>query len=399
MRKRPVIYYTLMLFIISVMFAGELFYVPHFIENGYTDQEISLILSLQAATAILFPPLIGVISDKVRSKRLVLMTGLILYSALLALKPVLIGSFALSLLSAALINGDGSFIASISETWCMEEVSIANSRGSDMSYSPIRSGSSFGYALMGLIYTLLAARAGLSNTSIMIMTSALAITAFLIVLLGKRFETVSVHEQKRYSLKELRPTRLLRNYHYITFIIAYALMHSSISFGQNYLSQLLEDVGMSTSYSGMMGFIRAIVEIPSFFLTQRLIRKKGYTLPIVISTVMMAVSNLLTVIAGSFTLVVIAQLLLGFFSGMMFLFAPMYIYDHVPNNLSATAQTLASALINCVAVIGNLLSGYLIGLYGARSVFFLCGTLTLISLILFLLFNLAGRKKETVDEA
>ena len=197
MRKRPVIYYTLMLFIISVMFAGELFYVPHFIENGYTDQEISLILSLQAATAILFPPLIGVISDKVRSKRLVLMTGLILYSALLAMKSVLIGSFALSLLSAALINGDGSFIASISETWCMEEVSIANSGGSDMSYSPIRSGSSFGYALMGLIYTLLAARAGLSNTSIMIMTSALAITAFLTVLLGKRFETVSVHEQKR----------------------------------------------------------------------------------------------------------------------------------------------------------------------------------------------------------
>lgn len=68
-------------------------------------------------------------------------------------------------------------------------------------------------------------------------------------------------------MKELKPGRLFKNYYYMTFLVVYVLMSCSMNFGQNYMSQLMEEVGGNAAFTGVLNFARSFLEIPLLFLS------------------------------------------------------------------------------------------------------------------------------------
>ena len=50
-------YYTALLFCYCAMFACEVFFVPYYMEVGFSNAQIGVIMALRSAAATLFPPL------------------------------------------------------------------------------------------------------------------------------------------------------------------------------------------------------------------------------------------------------------------------------------------------------------------------------------------------------
>lgn len=143
-------YYTALLFCYCAMFVCEVFFVPYYMEVGFSNAQIGVIMALRSAAATVFPPFIGAFADKIRSKRRALTLCLLLVSLFIFLTPTVSGVYWLSLLIGALYNGFSSPVSSLAETWALTETERARSGGSRVRYGPIRAAASLGYALFCL---------------------------------------------------------------------------------------------------------------------------------------------------------------------------------------------------------------------------------------------------------
>ena len=69
LRSHGYFYYSLLLCCYSAMFATTVFFVPYYVEPGYSNSRIGIIMAANSAMASVFPPLPGLLSDKLRSAR------------------------------------------------------------------------------------------------------------------------------------------------------------------------------------------------------------------------------------------------------------------------------------------------------------------------------------------
>lgn len=316
-------YYTALLFCYCAMFACEVFFVPYYMEVGFSNAQIGVIMALRSAAATLFPPFIGAFADKIRSKRRALTLCLLLVSLFIFLTPTVSGVYWLSLLIGALYNGFSSPVSSIAETWALTETERARSGGSRVSYGPIRAAASFGYALFCLFYSLLLQKTGGSN----------AIALYASVALG--------------------------------------LISVGIA------------AGGAASLSGTFNFLRAFLEIPMFFWAPRLERRFGYKKLLLASCLAFFLANMLYICFDSIPAILIGQGIAGMAGGLMFACALSYIFTLVPHSLSATAQTLSAGCNNIICMLANLAGGFLIDAFGIHSIYGVCAGILLLAFLLF----------------
>ena len=143
LRSHGYFYYSLLLCCYSAMFATTVFFVPYYVELGYSNSRIGIIMAANSAMASVFPPLLGLLSDKLRSKRKTLLFCLAVLGLTALCVPVVGKQFLLTLLIAALYNGLRYATVSIGETWAMSEVNRAAALGSRLE---LRLGAGMGIA-------------------------------------------------------------------------------------------------------------------------------------------------------------------------------------------------------------------------------------------------------------
>lgn len=378
-------YYTALLFCYCAMFACEVFFVPYYMEVGFSNAQIGVIMALRSAAATVFPPFIGAFADKIRSKRRALTLCLLLVSLFIFLTPTVSGVYWLSLLIGALYNGFSSPVSSLAETWALTETERARSSGSRVRYGPIRAAASLGYALFCLFYSLLLQKTGGSNAIALYASVALGLISVGIAAGGRKWEHSAAAESPHPALtfRELKPGRLLHNYYYMTFLLIYAMMSCALNFAQNYISQLIVAAGGGASLSGTFNFLRAFLEIPMFFWAPRLERRFGYKKLLLASCLAFFLANMLYICFDSIPAILIGQGIAGMAGGLMFACALSYIFTLVPHSLSATAQTLSAGCNNIICMLANLAGGFLIDAFGIRSIYAVCAGILLLAFLLF----------------
>lgn len=395
LRRHGYFYYSMLLCCYSAMFATTVFFVPYYVELGYSNSRIGIIMAANSAMASIFPPMLGLLSDKLRSKRKTLLFCLAGLGLTALCVPVVGRQFLLTLLIAALYNGLRYSTVSIGETWAMSEVNRAVGLGSRMTYGSVRAWGSLGYSFTCLAYYFCLNGTGASNALTMYGGAVLALLTFIIALSGKKMEhteassgTVSA---RALSMKELKPGRLFKNYYYLTFLVVYVLMSCSMNFGQNYMSQLMEAVGGNAAFTGVLNFVRSFLEIPLLFLSPLLVRKLGYRTSLMISCAAFVAEQFFYIFAGGAVGVLLGQVIRGLSCGIMFSCAVAYIYSLVPRSLTATAQSICAGCNNIVSMLANLAGGFLIDALGIRSIFWVSAGIQLAAVVLFSASLLLGR--------
>lgn len=389
-RNSGYLYYSAVVFFLYCALSCSAFTVALYDSRGISSAQVGILLAASSAVSIFSPPIMGLLADKLRSKRRTLMLCLLLGGLTDLLLPLLADNFWALLGISVLGNAFRGATFSLFDTWLVSEAAVA---GRKLEYGAVRLWGSLGYSLFSLCYSGLTKALGSVDIAFYLGGALMLLTALLCLLGAGRETSAPQAGKKALSLKELRPQRLLHNYYFIGFFLVFILLNVTKDFGVSYFSYLLADLGRSASEVGLLNGLKAAAEVPLMFAAGYLARRFGYRACIFSVGILYAAEHLCYAFANSMGVLIGAQILHGAFSGLFMGISASYLYTLIPASLSTTAHSLAIAGSNILSVLGNLGSGYLLEGAGVRTLY-QCLTLPpALAVLIFALTLLLGRAR------
>lgn len=368
--------------------AAASFTVVFLQENGMTSDRVGQIMASLNALGIIAPPIWGMVSDRLRSSKKVLILCLGVGSLVYALLP---GAYALSGGSiAALVTvlALSSFFrnpaTSLKDSWIISGVNATPG----LKYGTIRLWGSIGYAIMCYGIGVFMARTGTARHTFYIY--ALMNIPLIILLMRSPDHTATTGQ--RVSFRDLKLGRLFKNYYLVTFLVANMALSLPMYATYTFLPYLLTDISGSSQSLGNVFAVKALMEVPTLLAAAWLTRKVGIRNMIFISGALYMAEQLLYMLCGATWQVMGVMMINGLASGVHFACSINYLYRMAPEGLSATAQTVNGAMGALAGILGNAIGGQVVAALGIRSYFGLAGALMLVVLSLFAASFVVGSK-------
>ena len=374
--------FSLAYFVYDFTVAVSSFMVAFLQSQGVRTVYIGWIMSMASVMGMIAPPLIGMLSDKIRSVKKVLIYSLFLCGFLHAVTPA---ASAISNGSVILLGTLVAFItlsrpnAGLMDSWI---VSTAR-RTPGMTYGATRLWASLGYSFASLGLTWLVARLSLASTFYFYAIAALA-TALIFKFLPD--DQPEASNKRALSWKELDIGRLLKNYWIWTFLIFLTLRGVAMHCSGTFLSYLVQDVGADVSVIGTINFLRALCEVPLLIVSNRLIKRFGQLRLLIFTGIVYMLGELGYSVITNIGQLIAIQCCCGVCYGIFVASYVQYTDAIAPAGLRNTTQTLAVALPSISGIIGNALGGWIIEVVGLRT-FYLFSAAALAISVFFLWFS------------
>jgi PPP family 3-phenylpropionic acid transporter len=197
-------------------------------------------------------------------------------------------------------------------------------------------------------------------------------------------------ERSEKAADQGRASDLLRNPHFLLFLLIG--LSGGISFAtiNTYLFPYMKELGAGESIMGLALTIGTIVEMPVLFFANRFIKRfKAYAI-LIFSLAMTGLRFLLLALAPTPVFVLFVQLLNGINYPLLTVAAVTYADEQAPKGYRATAQGLFRAAMGGVgAAIGAFAGGLLIESIGAKGMYFVFCVFLALSLVVISLINRA----------
>lgn len=389
-RDAGYLYYSAVVFFLYCALSCSAFTVALYDSRGISGTQVGILLAAASAVSIFSPPAMGLLADKLRSKRRTLMLCLALGGVTDLLLPLFAGSFWPLLGVSVVGNAFRGATFTLFDAWLVSEASVA---GRKLEYGSVRLWGSIGYSLFSLCYSAITEVLGSVDIAFYLGGALMLLTA-LFCLLGAGRETAAPQAGKKaLSLRELRPQRLLHNYYFIAFFFVFILINVAKDFGVSYFSYLLAELGRSSSDVGLLNGLKAAAEVPLMFAAGWLVRRFGYRTCIFSVGILYAAEHLCYAFANSMGILIGAQILHGAFSGLFMGISASYLYTLIPASLSTTAHALAIAGSNVLSVLGNLGSGYLLESAGVRTLYQCIAVPPALAVLIFAVTLMVGKAR------
>jgi PPP family 3-phenylpropionic acid transporter len=329
---------------------------------GLKESQIGIVMALGPLMAALLQPFIGVRADRSKSKNAILMVligGSSLAIVLLPLNTTYTYILAICLMMASFQSAQ----TSLSETITLEY--LENSKGS---YGPIRAAGTVGYSVVSILLGLLV------KEDIRYIFYVTAATGFFCMMSTAFFPKVRGHQSEGnpVSIKELFKDKLL-----ILFMFFSMMAQLTISFYSTFFPLYFASVGGSEESLGIIYFIAAMSELPFLFFADKIIRKLGIPITLILSMGINALRFLLLYIIGTPIWIYPVSILHGN-TFIVFAFSlAIYISKTVKKELRATGQTFHGFVsMGLGRILGSVLGGYAVEAFGLKNVmlyaFILC---------------------------
>lgn len=341
--KLPIFYVLL-----AGSFAGwQTLYNVHLDSIGYTSIQIGSLNALFISTSAIVVPFWGMLADKFGNNRVLLLlstvAGLLVFiiGQTMVFHWMLIFIFMISIFhqpAGAVLDG----------------MTLGFIRGKhNYSYGQFRLWASAGYATSALVVGYLAR----NNTGIIF-----SISAFLFLMLSVfNLSTMPAKPVTERSLVNFRSFAIFfKNTKLLIFLMIIFLYGLAVSPLHQFINLYYKDIGAGSSFIGLVFFIQAGFEIPSFLMGVRLVRKMKAEKIILFS---MMISTFRMVLYG-FIAVPEFAVYLSLFHGFTIAFFLIGVVDYVqrqtPDHLRTTGQALIWAFhFGAGVTFGNLILGYL----------------------------------------
>jgi MFS transporter, PPP family, 3-phenylpropionic acid transporter len=326
-----------------------------YVHNGLSGTQIGVLNALVALGCFISAPIWGWLSDNALRPRLILQVALVLDCLTLYLVSrqtafLFITIFiVLNALAAGGVNPQSQIQALL--------ISEKNRTG----YGSIRLCGSLGYALAALVSGM-----AIQQTTLLAgfyLFCALTLFAALILFLIRN-HLQDLPEQA----PQVRPTKtsissifnvIFKNPQLVAYLFALiivAIMSNGVSFESVYLQRL----GASEAVIGRLSTLGALVEIPMMLLADRLMRKKGSTITLIMGWLFYVVALLAIVIHPSIASFIIYRVILGLSFSLYAVSCTYFVVERTPDQQAGTILAFFSVTVgNLINMIASPISGAL----------------------------------------
>ena len=375
-------------FFITMTFGG---YVNVFLQSiGFNPQQVGRIAAINSGVGIFSSPFWGMLSDKLRSLKKIIIITLAIGGGLFALIPLMsrfnIAGVSILFLLIPLTMFFRMPVMSLIDNWMLR-----NSRKENLNYGALRAYGALSFAIMAFaLGSFIVPRTG--PALIFYIGMIFTIPPLLIIIFVKGGADDQGLDKKRLTFKEMQIGQLFKNYYLVTYIIFTVIQRIPFHSAMIFLPFLIYDVGGNIEQLGIIMGIKAVVEIPLMMLLKKLRQKYPLYTLIIVATGFFVVESILLSFATNFSMVIVICVLHGIGNGLMIPSGSSYMFQLAPENLKATAQTVLASMTAIAGIIGASLGGAIIMRMGVHQFYFIVGIMLAVALGLFVLSFIIGEK-------
>jgi len=338
-------------------------------QQGHGEAAIGMIMALAPLASLLGQPVWGNIGDRLKYKNTLLRILLLCAAAVFALLTFVRSAW----MTGVLVCLFAFFYMSIQpmgDTITFESLDREN-----LPFGPVRMSATISFAFMSLI-------AGTFmldhlNWLTLIVPLCLAATALMILTMPKVRGHRTKQDAGMLSLLKYKPL--------VWMLLFSALMMIGMSFFYNFYSiYFTRELGGSSEALGFAYFISAMSEIPFLIYGDRIFKRFGVGVMLLVSAAMMAIRWFVVASLQTPAAALWAQLLhCGCFLMMTFA-ASKYINAVAPDSLKAAGQLLYTLFtLGISRIAGSFIGGQIAQAFGMRTLFVCGGVLTVGAIIVF----------------
>lgn len=357
-------------------------------EVGFSASQLGLLNALTSGVSTASLAFWGMVSDRIRSLRKVLITVLVGGAVLFALIPAIpTGLPSSPLLLLTLIPVVYFFRGSMSPY--AENLLVRNANELRLNYGLLRSVGSFLFTAGGLAITALLPLVGVPST--FWLSGVMMIPVVILTLLARE---PNAQPAQSVPKEKLDLSQLFRNKSYVAFLVFGFLFYIAANCEASFFPYFIQGVGVPTDRYVVVLSYRAFLEIPFLLLMVKLRRRFSLGRLVVAAAVLMAVECVfLGLFANSLMSILLCATFFGLGNGLFIGSSLNYLYELAPSHLKASAQAFFSAVSSVAGILGNLLGGLVFDAMGAKPFYLFVATLYFLSVGVFLLTQRQPRKK------
>ncbi|MFC4778615.1 MFS transporter [Paenibacillus sp. GCM10023252] len=356
-------------------------YIPlYFLDQGYTKQQIGWIYSSGPFISIFANLLMGVISDRYQTIKLLL-------TLILAGQLVMIGLLTQAeLFSTVSLLMIGFYFFQTPVTPLSDSLILLSSKHTGRPYALIRIYGSLGFAVSALMIGYVLGEAG-SQWTLAVALATIAVTLCLSLLLKDYQGTL-----RKMDFSGLY--KLLRQREVVTFFTLILIISVAHRMYDGFIAVTLRGMGASSSLVGLALLLSAVSEIPILFLLGKY-GHKFKELPLLMLASMLYVIRFLLISVLSDPLWVAAsQIMHSVTFGIYFSTALRYISQIIPDEYRASGQAVYAIVWSGLAgLISGTMGGAIYEHFGQRAFFGTAAALALLACIGFMLKHLSDRRR------
>ncbi|SEN03995.1 MFS transporter [Paenibacillus sp. OV219] len=365
---------TYFLFFYFFLYMGNAVYgtfIPLYFQHvGFTQSQIGTLLSLGPLVAIMAQPVWGLLSDRARTKNSILLM-LIAGTGVSVLLFPLTNMFLLLLLFICIFTFFQSSIFTISDAVTLE---VLDKRGSG-NFSLIRMGGTFGFAIMSILFGLLAQK----RIDLLFIVYTLILVACL--LLALRFPKIEGHQKRG---NKVSVWILFRNRKLMLYIGANFVFQITLGYYYAFFPLYFKELGGDSAWLGWSMVISSLSEVPFLLLSSRIFKRVPVSFILLGAGAAAALRWYLNSVVHHAYLLLPIQALHGLIFIVLSVTMAIVINKEVPNELKASGQTLNGLLSMGVArIIGSFFGGITSEAIGMRQTFFYSSVIATICIVIF----------------
>ncbi|MEA4965146.1 MAG: MFS transporter [Oscillospiraceae bacterium] len=344
------------------------YYILYLRNLGFGSREIGLLNAVGTGVTLVALPVLGVISDKIRSPRKMLAVCLIFAALLFPAVPLLGVAAGRSLwlfttLTAVMLIFRKP-IPTLLDSWSGAEMNRL-----DVNYGMIRLYGSIGFTAISvpagfLIGSALPDWAGCACMPLMV----IPVLALMLGRRGRACEAAPREKQER-SIRTRELLRcVLRNYYFLSYLLLVLAIGFFLAVTEVYYSYIMDGAGVSRVYIGLVSGIRALWEVAVMLLVAKIRRRPPSWLLLTLSGLMIGAEHLLYHSGTGLPFILLAVFFTGVGGGIYYGTGNSYLFRIVDTRAATTALSLAGFLMSGIYIGVSAAGGAVIERYGVTVV-------------------------------
>ena len=363
---------------------------------GYNGVQISLLNMLSALAVILTAPQYGLIFDRSKDKRLILLISLAIATVTLFLIPYL-RAFGAMLVIYTINRVIVSSSITASENLSYQ-VSADKNGEEKAGFGSLRMWGSLGFALTALLGGMIFQNFGLLRNSRIFLGLMAATFVVLLLMPESIFRERRSIESGETALSTRGVIKLIAKDQYLLLtVVALALTDPLFDGVRSFEPIFMEELGLPVSVIGLAATLSALLEVPMMLGADRLIERIGVQ-NLVIAILSFDLTRRLLVWIFPSGWVVFALNIMTAISFTLRLITTVHLINlRIPKQYTTTALTFVFNTLNGIMyILSNAISGVIYDAFGARQIYLVSATLCVIALGCALAARHISSEKELV---
>lgn len=358
-------------------------------ELGASPMMLSLYMTLAVSSSVIVSQFIAKRSDTHWNRKTILIVSLASYLILVASFTV-IRDYWLAITMAVVFGSVSG--ASFGQLFALgREYGDRHVANSTSFLAKMRAGLAIAWVFGPPAAFMLKAQFGFSATF-----AVSAITVSIAILIIAKFipDNVVTKEERTAAIVENKPLGRMVIFYCFIIVCAFSANNLYITSMPLYLSKELQ---VDVSWLGLMFGMAAACEIPVMLGAGKMAERMGTTRVMTLGVTSGAMFFLVMLSTTSFTGMLIAQILNGFFIGVCATLGMVALQDMMKDRLG-TASTLFSNMLNISVLVSSVMVGVVGELYNYYSALYLCFVGVVIAAVLLIVFEILEKKQKVMIE-